>query len=324
MFEVTMRRHALTYRAFGRPLETLNMETADVPRLGEGKLRVRMLCAPVNPSDLIPISGAYSHRIKLPAVAGYEGVGRVIEAPRQYASLIGKRVLPLRGEGTWQTVLDCDAALAVPVPDTISDAVAARAYINPLAALTMLKTWPVEGKRVLLSGAGSNCADYLGAWAYQHGAREVVGIYRSESRVARLEQLGIKPISIHNMPKISRMARESDVVFDALGGRVAANILQLMAPGATFIAYGLLTGQAIQLDSKPCARYRRFHLRDSLASMSGETWQHKFSAIWRLLDQSAMPDYQVFSRQEWRQAVEMALSPSGPKVLLDFTLPLHD
>ncbi|MEL7611631.1 zinc-dependent alcohol dehydrogenase family protein [Vreelandella titanicae] len=319
MFEVPMRRHALTYRAFGRPLETLNVETAEVPRLVEGKLRVRMLCAPVNPSDLIPISGAYSHRITLPAVAGYEGVGRVIEAPRQYASLIGKRVLPLRGEGTWQTILDCDAALAVPVPDTISDAVAARAYINPLAALTMLETWPVEGKRVLLSGAGSNCADYLGAWAYQHGAREVIGIYRSESRVARLEKLGIKPVSIQDMSLISRVARKSDVVFDALGGPVAAKILQLMAPETTFIAYGLLTGQAIQVDSKPRALYRKFHLRDPLSRMSAEAWQQKFLAIWGLLDQSAMPGYQVFPGQDWRQAVERALCPSGQKVLLDLS-----
>lgn len=314
-----MRRHALTYRAFGRPLETLKMETSEVPSMSGGKLRVRMLCAPVNPSDLIPITGAYSHRIRLPAVAGYEGVGRVINAPREYSNLIGKRVLPLRGDGTWQTILDCDPALAVPVPDIISDTIAARAYINPLAALTMLETWPVEGKRVLLTGAGSNCADYLGVWAYQHGAKEVVGIYRSESRVARLEKLGIKPISIQNMSQISYVTREADMVFDALGGPVAANILQLMAPGATFIAYGLLTGQAIQLGSKPCTHYRKFHLRDSLATMAAETWQHKFLAVWRLLGQSAMPDYQVFPSQKWRQAVEMALCPSGQKVLLNFS-----
>lgn len=320
MFKIPLRRHALIYRSFGAPLDTLKMEASDVPGLSEGKLRVRMLCAPVNPSDLIPITGAYSHRIKLPAVAGYEGVGRVMDAPREYSYLVGKRVLPLRGDGTWQTILDCDPALAVPVPDTISDHVAARAYINPLAALTMLETWPVEGRRVLLTGAGSNCAEYLGVWAYQHGAKEVVGIYRSESRVVRLEKLGIKPVSMQDISLVSRVARKSDVVFDALGGPVAANILQLMAPGAVFIAYGLLTGQAIQLDSKPGAHYRRFHLRDSLASMSARTWQHKFSAIWRLLGQSAMPDYQVFSGQDWRQAVERALCPSGQKVLLNFTL----
>lgn len=313
-----MRRHALTYRSFGRPLEKLIMETTEVPRMGEGKLRVKMTCAPVNPSDLIPISGAYSHRIRLPAVAGYEGVGRVIDAPRKYAYLVGKRVLPLRGEGTWQTILDCDAALAVPVPDAISDAVAARAYINPLAALTMLETWPVKGKRVLLSGAGSNCADYLGAWAYHHGASEVVGIYRSESRVTRLEKRGIKPVSTQDTSQILYVARGTDLVFDALGGPIATNILQSMAPGSTFIAYGLLTGQAIRLGFKPLAHYRRFHLRDSLARVSAEAWQHKFLAIWRLLSQTDMPGYQRFPAQGWRQAIEMAFCPSGQKVLLDF------
>jgi len=319
VFKVPLRRHALIYRSLGAPLETLKMEASDVPGLSEGKLRVRMLCAPVNPSDLIPITGAYSHRIKLPAVAGYEGVGCVMDAPREYSYLVGKRVLPLRGDGTWQTILDCDPALAVPVPDTISDITAARAYINPLAALTMLETWPVKGKRVLLTGAGSNCAEYLGAWAYQHGAKDVVGIYRSESRVARLEKLGIKPVSIQNMSQISYVAHESDMVFDALGGPVAANILQLMVSGTTFIAYGLLTGQAIQLDSKPRAHFRRFHLRDSLARVSAEAWQHKFSAIWKLLGQSAMPDYQVLPGQKWRQAIEMAFRPSAQKVLLNFS-----
>ncbi|MDQ7728965.1 zinc-dependent alcohol dehydrogenase family protein [Halomonas sp. SpR8] len=301
------------------------METSDVPGMSADKLRVRMSCAPVNPSDLIPITGAYSHRIKLPAVAGYEGVGRVIAAPGEYSKLIGKRVLPLRGDGTWQTIVECDPALAVPVPDTISDDVAARAYINPLAALTMLETWPVAGRRVLLTGAGSNCSEYLGAWAYQYGAKEVVGIYRSDSRVTRLKKLGIKPVPIQNMSQISYVARESDIVFDALGGLVAAKILQLMAPGTSFIAYGLLTGQAIQLDSKPCAHYKRFHLRDSLARMSAETWQHKFLSIWKLLGQTDIPSYQVFPSQEWRQAVERALCPSSQKVILDFAdLAPHD
>lgn len=314
-----MHRHALTYRTFGNPLETLNMETAEVPDLSANKLRVSMLCAPVNPSDLIPIHGAYSHRIALPAVAGYEGVGRVMEAPQAYASLIGKRVLPLRGEGTWQTLVDCDPAFAVPVPDDIPDAVAARAYINPLAALTMLEMWPVRGKRVLLTGAGSNCAEYLGTWAYQHGAREVIGVYRSESRAARLEQLGIRPLSLQDTSQITHVARVSDVVFDALGGPVASNILQSMAPGAMFIAYGLLTGQAVQLDGKPRAHYRRFHLRDGLARMPADTWQQQFLAIWKLLSQLEMPNYRVFAWKDWQRAVEAVLQPQSQKSLLDFT-----
>nr|WP_290826796.1 hypothetical protein [Halomonas sp.] len=172
---------------------------------------------------------------------------------------------------------------------------------------------------MLLTGAGSNCAEYLGVWAYQHGAKEVVGIYRSESRIARLEKVGIKPVSIQDTSQISHVARESGVVFDALGGPVAADILRTMAADSTFIAYGLLTGQAIQLAPKPCAHYRRFHLRDSLAGMSAETWQQKFVSIWKRLGQTGMPSYQVFPGKEWRQAVEAALHPRGQKVLLNFS-----
>lgn len=314
-----MHRYALAYHSFGSPLEKLNMEIAEIPALTDNTLRVRMSCVPINPSDLIPITGAYAHRISLPTVAGYEGVGHVIDAPHDYAHLIGKRVLPLRNEGTWQTTVDCDPALAVPVPDHISDEVAARAYINPLAALTMLESCPVKGKRVLLSGAGSNCAEYLGAWAYHHGAAEVTGIYRSDHRVSRMKKFGIRPVSMQDTSQISFFADKSDVVFDALGGPIATNILRLMASGSTFIAYGLLTSQAIRLDSKPLAHYRKFHLRDSLANMTTDVWQDKFSAIWELLSKTDMPGFQIYSCNDWREAVSEALRPGSQKVLLDFT-----
>lgn len=314
-----MHRYALAYHSFGSPLETLNMEIAEIPALTDNTLRVRMSCACVNPSDLIPITGAYAHRIKLPAVAGYEGVGHVIAAPQNYAHLIGKRVLPLRSEGTWQTTVDCDPALAVPVPDHISDEVAARAYINPLAALTMLETWPVKGKRVLLSGAGSNCAEYLGDWAYHQGAAEVTGVYRSDSRVSRMKQFGIRPVSMQDTSQISCLARQADVVFDALGGPIAANILRLMANGSTFIAYGLLSGQAIRLDATPLAHYRKFHLRERLATLTTEVWQEKFSAIWALLSETEMADFKMYACNDWREAVSEALRPGSPKVLLDFS-----
>jgi len=46
-----MNNTALRYRAFGEPLTTLCAETILLPP-----------CAPVNASNLIPITGAYSHR----------------------------------------------------------------------------------------------------------------------------------------------------------------------------------------------------------------------------------------------------------------------
>ena len=75
-----MRTTFLIYTAFGPPAESLSLETAELPALEPGRIRVAMSLAPVNPSDLIPITGAYAHRIPLPSIAGYEGVGRVVGA----------------------------------------------------------------------------------------------------------------------------------------------------------------------------------------------------------------------------------------------------
>lgn len=159
----------LIFRSFGAPVEQLALESCRLPKLRAGYLRVAMALAPINPSDLIPITGAYAHRISLPGIAGHEGVGTVIETPAAHSSLLGRRVLPLRGPGTWQSYVDCDPDLAIAVPDRISDDVAARAYINPLAASTMLERFPVSGKCILLSGAGSSCAEMLAHWARSRG-----------------------------------------------------------------------------------------------------------------------------------------------------------
>jgi NADPH:quinone reductase-like Zn-dependent oxidoreductase len=172
----------------------LSLQTLKAEELAADRVRVAMTLSPVNASDLIPITGAYRHRITLPAIAGYEGVGTVIQAPAQAAHLLGKRVLPLRGQGTWQRLVDSPLAFTVPVPDDISDTLAARAYINPLAALLMLNLYPPAGKHVLITAAGSDCAALLGQWALKRGALSVTGVHRSPVHRQKLAECGIQPL----------------------------------------------------------------------------------------------------------------------------------
>lgn len=63
---------ALCYRQFGIPEDVLKLELSNKDLLKEDYIRVQMLYAPINASDLIPITGAYQHRIILPQIAGYE------------------------------------------------------------------------------------------------------------------------------------------------------------------------------------------------------------------------------------------------------------
>ncbi len=312
-------RVSFVYRTFGSPQSSLEVLVRELPPRDPGSLRVRVSHVPVNPSDLIPITGAYAHRITLPGVAGYEGVGRVVEAPDGLSHMVGRRVLPLRGEGTWQTYVDCPAHHAVEVPDTVPDLVAARAYINPLAAATMLRLWPVRDKVVLLSGAGSSCSEHLGRWAISQGARRVMGIYRSECRKDRLHRVGIEPIAASDFSAISNASVVADVAFDALGGDVATGILERMREETDFVAYGLLTGKPVLTRAGIRARYHRFHMRDHFPVLADQGMQSAFAQIWPLLEDAPPSPARVFPAQAWREALSEVERPGGQKTILDLT-----
>ncbi|MCU6425876.1 zinc-dependent alcohol dehydrogenase family protein [Enterobacter sichuanensis] len=297
-----MENLALWYRRFGEPESVLQPETASLGALAPGHLRVRMLFSPVNASDLIPITGAYRHRTPLPAVAGYEGVGVVTQAPASFSHLLGKRVLPLRGQGTWQRYVDCPAEYAIPVPDTIDVHLAARAYINPLAAQMMLTRYPAQGKRVLLTAAGSDCGILLGQWARQAGAEAVYGIHRSAVHAQRLEAMGITPVAQHDAHRIASVAARSDIVYDATGGPLAEAILSVMPGQGMFVCYGLLSGQTFR-QRGPEPRVVWFHIRNGLDALSTEAWHAAFDRIWLRLPASRYSDVAVYPLAEWQRAL---------------------
>lgn len=297
-----MKNLALWYRRFGEPGSVLHAEASAPAARRPEDLRVRMLYSPVNASDLIPITGAYRHRTPLPAVAGYEGVGIVVEAPASFAQLLGKRVLPLRGQGTWQRYVDCPAAYAIPVPEDIDLLLAARAYINPLAAQMMLDLSPPGGKTVLLTAAWSDCAILLGQWASHAGARAVYGIHRSPVHAERLAARGIIPIAQQDTAAVNAAAARAEVVYDATGGALAETILSAMPEQGEFVCYGLLSGQTFR-QQRALPRVRWFHIRNYLDALSPGAWQAEFHRLWPKLRASGCSDAALYPLTEWQRAL---------------------
>ncbi|MGL9774124.1 MAG: alcohol dehydrogenase catalytic domain-containing protein [Sodalis sp. (in: enterobacteria)] len=130
---------ALWYQRFGLAEAVLSLESTPLVPPTAGQVQVKMIAAPINPSDVIPITGAYAHRVSPPRVAGYEGLGRVVITSDALLFSLGQRVLPLRGDGTWQQWLNCTGQWLVPVPEDIADDIALRGHINLLATRLMLR-----------------------------------------------------------------------------------------------------------------------------------------------------------------------------------------
>lgn len=294
---------ALAYRQFGDPASVLTLESSALVPCAAGLLRVAMQFAPINASDLIPITGAYRHRVSPPLIAGYEGVGTVVAAPPAFRHLLGQRVLPLRGVGTWQRYVDCDPLSAVPVPPDISTTLAARAYINPLAALLMLKQWSPAGKRVLITAGGSACALLLAQWARQMGASSITAIHRAPQHGARLQQLGIAALAETQRAEIAAAAQQCDRVFDAVGGEIGQLIWQALSVDAEFIAYGVLSGKPVRVNA-PRPALHWFHVRHTLEDLAHQDWQRLFSELWPLLRASECGEVEIFPLAHWREAIQ--------------------
>ena len=103
---------------------------------------MRMLAAPINPSDLMFIRGEYGKQPEGRQSPGFEGVGVVEEANAGVFGrfLNGKRVavFPPNG-GTWSGSVTLPAKRVAPVPASLTVEQAATFFVNPATAWVMTR-----------------------------------------------------------------------------------------------------------------------------------------------------------------------------------------
>lgn len=290
----------MIYRSFGPPKQVLEEFERERGDLLPGQVGVRMLLSPINPSDLVPVFGSYAHRVTPPALPGYEGVGVIDCVSEGLYRLLGQRVIPCGFSGTWQSHLEMDARDVIVVPDTISDSVASRAYINPLAALLMLQKATVAGRDIVLTAGGSSCALILGQWALQQGAKSVVALTRNNTRDEFLLSNGINACRYREFS----LPRPGDAtVFDAVGGQVGDNLIARLGKGSEFVSYGLLSGSPLQ-NFTATIQPSRFHLRDWVGGAHNQRLHNWFAEVFRRLETTCLPEICEYAFDDWRAALD--------------------
>ncbi|KAK1123355.1 enoyl-[acyl-carrier-protein] reductase, mitochondrial isoform X1 [Acipenser oxyrinchus oxyrinchus] len=122
------------------PNSSPRLERLALPELGVSDVHVKMLAAPVNPSDINMVQGTYAILPELPAVGGNEGVGQVLEVGSQVTSLrAGDWVIPQdAGLGTWRTEAVLNEGTLAVVPSDVPLLCAASLSVNPCTAFRML------------------------------------------------------------------------------------------------------------------------------------------------------------------------------------------
>ncbi|UPA25144.1 zinc-dependent alcohol dehydrogenase family protein [Shinella oryzae] len=227
-------------RAFGDPRQVIDLEEADPVAPGPGAVEIRIRRAAINPSDLIPVTGAYRSRTTLPFVPGFEGVGEITALGTDVTGLsIGQRVLPIGASGLWQQRLVRPAAWCFAVPDDLSDDQAAMAYVNPLTAFRLIDAVQAHfgtagSQRVGVTAAASAIGRMLLVLLAEAGFHPVA-LVRSAARAERLAETFAGEIALAAAPDL-------DAVLDAVGGEAGNALFRQIRAGGAFIQYGALSG----------------------------------------------------------------------------------
>jgi NADPH:quinone reductase-like Zn-dependent oxidoreductase len=93
------------------PQDVIHPAEFETPRLNAGQALVEVVAAPINPSDVMTLTGEYGQLPPLPAIGGREGVGRVAELGGDARDVaVGQLVLLPVGCGSWSTRVVTEAA----------------------------------------------------------------------------------------------------------------------------------------------------------------------------------------------------------------------
>ncbi|CAK6959048.1 enoyl- reductase%2C mitochondrial [Scomber japonicus] [Scomber scombrus] len=249
---------ALQYRKHGDPSQVVQVEDVDLPPIGAKDVLVKMLAAPINPSDINMIQGTYAFLPDLPAVGGNEGVGQVLEVGSQVKSLkTGDWVIPRdAGLGTWRTAAVLAEDDVISLPNDIPMLSAATLGVNPCTAFRMLSDFEdlKQGDSVIQNAANSGVGQAVIQIAAARGIN-TINVVRDRPDFSqlsnRLKAIGashvIKEETLRR-PEIKELFKtcpKPKLALNGVGGKSATELLRHLQVGGSMVTYGGMAKQPV-------------------------------------------------------------------------------
>ncbi|XP_058504225.1 enoyl-[acyl-carrier-protein] reductase, mitochondrial [Solea solea] len=330
---------ALVYSKHGDPAQVVQLEDIDLPPIGAKDVLVKMLAAPINPSDINMIQGTYAILPDLPAVGGNEGVAEVIEVGSQVNSLkTGDWVIPKdAGLGTWRTEAVLSEEDVISLPNNIPLLSAATLGVNPCTAFRMLSDFEdlKPGDTVIQNAANSGVGQAVIQIAAARGVN-TINVIRDRPEFThlsdRLKAIGathvIKEEALRR-PEIKELFKtcpKPKLALNGVGGKSATELLRHLQIGGSMVTYGGMAKQPVTVPVSALifkdvkvrgfwvTQWKRDHTSDE------GVFRAMLDELCSLIKQGKMtaPICTKFSLQDYSKALEAATMPftSAKQVLI--------
>ncbi|MDH4559466.1 zinc-dependent alcohol dehydrogenase family protein [Pseudomonas sp. BN411] len=236
------------------PQDVIEAVEFELPAVAAGQALVKVLAAPINPSDVLTLTGEYGMLPPLPAIGGNEGVGEVLEVAADVTGLKpGQTVLLPVGCGTWRTHLIAEAKQLIPLPSADPQQLA-MLTVNPPTAYLMLRDFVdlQPGDWVIQNAANSGVGSYLIQLAKIRGLK-TINVVRRDSAVAAVQAEGGDVVLVDG-PDLAKRVREATggapvkLGIDAVGGASTDHLAASLAEGGVLVNYGRMSGEPCQVN----------------------------------------------------------------------------
>jgi NADPH:quinone reductase len=238
------------FKEFGG-IQALQLEEVAEPHPGSGEILIKVAAVGLNFFDTLMLRDKYQVSPPLPFSPGAEVAGHVEALGEGVTGLhIGQRVAAFIGGNGCRERIVTKAKNAVPIPEGVSDEIAAGIVITYGTALHALKDRAdlKPGESVAVLGAAGGAGIAAVEIAKLMGAR-VIAVASSEDKLAFAKAHGADELVNYSETDLKRKLKELtlpkgvDVLYDCVGGSAAEPSLRAMAWEGRYLVLGFASGE---------------------------------------------------------------------------------
>ena len=239
---------------FGSIENAFEIKEVPNPTLNDGQVLIQSEGFGLNYADIMAIQGDYKDCPPLPAIIGYDVVGKIIETKGNCGELkVGDRVTAMTRFGGYAELAVSESAACVVINDMeIGKAMALTTQYSTAQFCFNEVVNLHKGDKVLIHAAAGGVGTALVQMAKDRGC-EIFGTCGSDEKIEYLKSLGVHhPINYRKndffeVIKKSSGAHSLDVIFDAVGGESVKKGFKLIGAGGRLVVFGSasITGKNI-------------------------------------------------------------------------------
>jgi NADPH2:quinone reductase len=248
-------------RRYGPP-EVLTPERIELVPLAPDEVRIKTFAAAVNHTDLRIRAGDWPVRREqpFPYVPGVEVAGEIVEVGKGApGELLGARAITMmqglggvraeRDGGYAQYVSVAYGAIATLPDDADLAQIAALGLAGVTAFMGLAKLGPLQGRRILITGAAGGVGSAAIGIARAQGAQVAALIGRPEQR-EYVTALGASTVLLARRGESPKLPAASfDAVLDVVGGALFASLVGALADRGIYSMVGAVGGGDVSFDA---------------------------------------------------------------------------